>query len=78
MVQDNKWETSLHCGSESGFTDKLECLLDFIPPEKLHKALMITDLKGRTPVWHAVEKDSTDIAKCMLDCVPGERRYTLI
>ena len=57
VARDVKGETTLHCASESVFTDAVICLLDFIPPEELPKALMVKDLKGRTPFQRALKKD---------------------
>ena len=53
VARDVNGETSLHCASESVFTDAVICLLDFIPLEELHKGLMVKDLKGRTPIKRA-------------------------
>ena len=74
LVQDDKGETTLHCARKNGCTDTVKCLLDFIPPEKIHKVLMVKDLEGWTPI----QSDSADIVKCMLDCVPKKRRYALL
>ena len=59
MVQDNKEETTLNCASETGRTETVKCFLDSTQQEKIHKALMVKDLNGRTSIQRAVRKDSS-------------------